>query len=334
MHLQAAVSAYLAGIKSQGREHQLQAKIILPRMAAWLVSQEAAEGEHSIWPITSLDQLARHHLSAFLESRQHSPGKRKGSTLSNATINKEVRYIKLFLKYISEEKILFGLPERWEIPKLKKYRDPTRIPRWLNETELDMYFKSTRFARRTVVPGVPAPQSFQALLLLAFTTAMRRRALFGVPRPTVDQLRKRELRLPAELDKAGVERIFPLSDLTCEVISRLPGRPGEPIFYWSGNYRSLYHELESMQTKAGIPKEQQSRLHVLRSSGATHMIKEGAELSTVQRHLGHSTPQITEKFYLGLLTDLQRQAVNSLYVPLSQIPRTLPDDYPTGAASD
>ncbi|MES2793183.1 MAG: tyrosine-type recombinase/integrase [Planctomycetota bacterium] len=317
-------------------------------MVFWMLAQKAPEDDTpSIWPISESREMARHHISAFLGYRQQSPGRKKGAKISNATINKEIRYIRLFVKYMSEDKLGFGLPTEWQPPKISKVKDPIRLPRWLDERELDRYFRSTGFARRTVVPGVPAPQSWQALLLLGFTTAMRRRALFGVPRPSDAQLKRRELRLPAELDKSGVERIFPLSELACEVIARLPGLPGEPMFRWDGDYRSMYHELESMQTRAGIPPEQQNRLHVLRSSGATHMLKEGAPLSTVQRHLGHSTPQITERYYLGLLTDLQRSAVDNMYVPLSQLltPQLLPplpqlpdqqppDDYPQCVSSD
>jgi integrase/recombinase XerD len=39
--------------------------------------------------------------------------------------------------------------------------------------------------------------------------------------------------------------------------------------------------------------------HLLRRSSATLLFKQNASLSVVQRFLGHSTPSITERYYLG-----------------------------------
>jgi len=53
-------------------------------------------------------------------------------------------------------------------------------------------------------------------------------------------------------------------------------------------------------------------LHSLRATFACHLIKEGVEIYTVSRLLGHSSVKVTEKHYLALDPYHVRTAVNRL----------------------
>lgn len=309
MRLDQAVVSYLAGIRGGG-PHLEQAKISLNRLVRWLESPP--QPRHRV--VTELQDLTQQDLLEFIAWRRQNKG-RKTANLSTFTVNKDVRYLRLLLAYVDSDRVTFALPSDWVRPKIKKVKEPKLRPRSLSEPQLERLFDSCQHARRPRLPQVEAPSWWRALYYLAFVTSMRRRALFNVPRPTDEDLAQSIIRLPAEFDKAGTERVYPMTPALCETIRKLPAKPGEPMFVWDADFRSLYREMERMQEAAGIPKAGQSRLHDLRRSTAVHMLRGGAPVKTVQEQLGHSTSEILMKHYVEFETDQQRQAVNRLMVP-------------------
>lgn len=326
MSLQRAMLAYVEGLSAkEGEEtkHQEQAKIILRRLVLWLgesppdVLPQAA----AVRPIDHPKDLSRTHFDAFLRHRRSQPG-HKGQTLSEHTINKEITYIKGWLAWLEDDPLEHGLPADWRAPKIKKRKAAWHLPRYLDRPALDRAFLATRFATRPVLSDITAAEWWESLYLLAFMTSLRCGALLSVPRPSERDLEAQQLILPASLDKSGHERSYYLPPLLCSRIRRLPCRPGEPMFVWytakgkpATDLRSMYHHMEAFQNRAGIPKAEQNRLHVLRKSTVTHMLQGGAAPTTVQRQTGHTDLKVIMEHYAGDLGPLQREAVDKLYVP-------------------
>jgi integrase len=341
MTLHRAVVAHVDGLSLRDGEnspHKQQGKIILFRLANWLDPLPSPS------PLNVAD-LTVPRLDKFLRYRLSQPGQ-KGQLLSLATINKEIRYINAFTAWVAEDPIEWGLPSPWRVPTLRKRNEHWHMPRYLTAEQLVRVFDSTKFAKRPQIDGISPQEWWETLFLVAFTTSMRRGALFGVPRPTETDLQAKRLILPARLDKSRRDRVYPLTPLVCARIRRLPCRPGEPMFRWydaqgrpTTSMRSMYHVMESFQKQAGISAADQSRLHVLRKSTVTHMLQQGAEPTTVQRQTGHSDLKVIMEHYAGELSDLQRAAVERLFIPplLSDETEIMPaidPDEPDPIASD
>lgn len=320
MQLGSAVAAYLSGLRLQGgAEHLEQARIVLTRAVEWL-GQPHPELKVPFKPVHELTDLSTQALTEFLAFRKDSPGVKPQSKLSLFTLAKEARYLRCFLNSLASDPHTFGLPPGWLMPTIPKIRTPKKAPQALEAPDLDLTFEACQYATLPIVEGITAAQWWFTLLYLAYLTAMRRRALFAVPRPTEAHLDRQVLYLPAEANKNQRDQFFPLTPLACDLIRAMPARPGEPMFVWVGrcgsrNFRTFYHEYGQIQRKAGILASDQSRLHSLRRTSLTYMARAGVGLSTVQQHAGHSDPKVTADFYLGSMTVPQTEAVKNLPTP-------------------
>lgn len=83
------------------------------------------------------------------------------------------------------------------------------------------------------------------------------------------------------------------------VFTRPDGQPVHP--------HSLSQTVDRLQRAAGVPA---IRLHDLRHTHATLMLKHGVPLKVVSERLGHSTPAFTMAVYQRVLPGMQRDAAN------------------------
>lgn len=83
------------------------------------------------------------------------------------------------------------------------------------------------------------------------------------------------------------------------VFTRADGQPVHP--------HALSQAFERLQRAAGVPA---IRLHDLRHTHATLMLKHGVPLKVVSERLGHSTPAFTMAVYQHVLPGMQRDAAN------------------------
>lgn len=121
-------------------------------------------------------------------------------------------------------------------------------------------------------------------------TSTSRRAIDLDPR-TVAVLRGWRHHQLAELGSVASEGI---------VFTRSDGHPVHP--------HSLSQTVDRLQRAAGVPP---IRLHGLRHTHATLMLKHGVPLKVVSERLGHSTPAFTMAVYQHVLPGMQRDAANT-----------------------
>ena len=79
--------------------------------------------------------------------------------------------------------------------------------------------------------------------------------------------------------------------------------------------RSLTHAFEIFLAKHGLPRV---RLHDLRHTHATAMLKAGVHGKIVQERLGHSTIGITLDIYSHVLEGMQEEAVGRVDLALQE----------------
>jgi site-specific recombinase XerD len=162
---------------------------------------------------------------------------------------------------------------------------------------------------------------YRALVVLLLSTGIRRSEAVGITLDDID-LEQRQLLIRGKGDK---ERVVPLTDQAVEAIQAyLPHRTqggsqhlfvsaygGHPI-----QGRVVNAMLATTIEKAGL-KGQGITPHKLRHTFATHLIRNGVDIRTVQEMLGHSELETTAK-YLHSDTKTKRAAVGKLNGLLGQ----------------
>jgi integrase len=118
----------------------------------------------------------------------------------------------------------------------------------------------------------------------------------------IEELRQHRARQAEALLKLGVR----LSE-DAFVVARADGTPYQP--------RSLTHAFELFLTRHGLPRV---RLHDLRHTHATAMLKAGVHGKIVQERLGHSTIAVTLDIYSHVLQGMQESAVERVDAALRE----------------
>ena len=155
----------------------------------------------------------------------------------------------------------------------------------------------------------------KAMVMLLLSTGIRRSEAVGITLDDID-LEKRQLLIRGKGDK---ERVVPLTDQAVEAIQAyLPHRTktqsrhlfvsaygGHPL-----QGRVINRMLEIVIRKAGL-EGQGITPHKLRHTFATHLIRNGVDIRTVQELLSHSELETTAK-YLHSDTRTKQAAVGKL----------------------
>ena len=213
------------------------------------------------------------------------------SKKSPATKQRIMAALRTWMRYLEQEG---ALDEDMRLPALPaKGRS---LPRILNEGELDRLFQACS-------GDGPLDLRDRALFETAYGCGLRASELCGLELRDIDFSAK-TLRAAGKGEK---ERIVPfLGEAAARVARYLEGsrpslakKPGERLFLTkSGNplkREDVWRALRKRGSSAGIPS---SRLHphILRHSFATHLIRRGMDLRTVQELLGHSSIATSEKY--------------------------------------
>jgi len=174
----------------------------------------------------------------------------------------------------------------------------------------------------------------KAAVVLLLSTGIRRSEAVGVTLDDID-LEKRQLLIRGKGDK---ERVVPLTDQVVEAIrAYLPYRTKTQsrhlfVSAWKGHPihgRCINRMLKIVIEKAGLAG-QGITPHKLRHTFATHLIRNGVDIRTVQELLGHSEIETTAR-YLHSDTKTKQAAVgrlNGLLSPVDAGLQNSPSDVP------
>ncbi len=236
-----------------------------------------------------------------------------------------VRYLHTVLREALHQGMKWGMVAR----NVCDATDPPRVVRpqartWTPEEARDFLIAA-------------AEDTYAAAWLVALTTGLRRGELLAIRWQDVD-LTKGVLHVRQSLNAVGGERYFEqpktaagrrvvaLSSETVTTLRMHRVRQNEQRLQCGPAWRDhdliftvpdggpvwpddLTHRFNALVKIAGAPR---IRLHDLRHTHATLLLKEGIHLKIVSERLGHGGIQITADVYSHVTPDMQRQAADSI----------------------
>lgn len=242
--------------------------------------------EDRLSPVSSWSQLDDEHLERYLLHL-------RGRDYASSTVARKTAAIKSFCQFLLSEGVIRSDPSvGMAAPKVDKY-----VPRAISKEEIDRLLAEPR---RGSEQRRPDALRDWAMLETLYASGMRVSELVALDLDDVD-LRAGTVRC---VGKGGRERIVPLRYSAIEAIdqylalgrSSIAARDEQALFV---NHRGgrltrqgFWLILKTYAERAGIDG---ITPHTLRHSFATHALRGGADLKSVQETLGHvslSTTQI------------------------------------------
>ena len=236
--------------------------------------------------ITGWDKVSRDNLLDFLDFRR-----RRG--MEAATLARELAAIKVFYRYLVNEKLLISDPSAvMDSPRLWRM-----LPDMLSIEETDRLLRafSDRAAEALTIRN-------RAILEMMYASGLRVSETADLKLGDINF----ETGMVRVTGKGSKERIVPVASRVLNLLRRYTTsarteltekNPMSPYLFVSRTGKRLDREriwaiIKEAAFIAGIDKE--IHPHTLRHSFATHLLENGADLRAIQEMLGHSDISTTE----------------------------------------
>lgn len=218
---------------------------------------------------------------------------------SPVTLNTEITMIRAFLYWCTEFK---GLREN-PAAKIKPRQVLQKSPEVYSDDELTRMLKH-------------ANATEAAILLTCCYTGMREQEICFLTWDDVD-LKKKIIRVSAKPEygftpKTWEEREIEMSDRLVESYRHLP-KKARWVFPTVSlkRHAHIYKIVERVAANAGVKG---AHPHKFRATFLTRLLQSGCDIANVQALAGHKSIKTTQR-YLGVSTELRREAVNRLKFP-------------------
>jgi len=238
--------------------------------------------------LTDIQQF-RLQLNRLEDERTHR-------TLGIKTQNYHLIALRAFLKYVTKHDVDTLAPEKVELSKI-----PERTVEFLEKDELVRIFNAVNQSRKS-------GKRDYAVLQMLYSTGLRVSELVSLNRESVD-LKRKEFMVRG---KGSKQRIVFMTDLAAKSVEKylnLRDDNFEPLFISGGrgrkveadilegekkrlSARSVQNLVSKYARKAGIIKKVSP--HTLRHSFATTLLRNGADIRSVQEMLGHASITTTQ----------------------------------------
>ena len=209
--------------------------------------------------------------------------------LNKLSISRNISCIKSFYKYLNIEKIIDNNPsDLLYMPKLSK-----KLPNTLTEDEVDKLLDielKDAFSYRN-----------KAMLEVLYATGLRVSELVNLKMENIDF----ELDIIRTFGKGNKERVIPIGEYARYYLDLYLNnyryellKHGNNEYVFLNNHGNnmtrvgFFKIIKNIANEKGINKEISP--HVLRHSFASHLLKHGADLRTIQELLGHSNVSTTQ----------------------------------------
>jgi len=186
-------------------------------------------------------------VAKFVRVRLTEPGKKPGSTVTPATVNKDLRHIKAVLQHAHDRDLL---PK---MPKIKMLREPQKVKGYVTPEDFaTIYTTACPLAEKPASRGqnyTPA-EWWRALIVFGYMTGWRIGAMLGLRWEDVD-LEKGEAFSRHSDNKGKRDTWSPLAPVVVDHLRALQGF--HPlVFRWAYDRRTLDVEWHRIQEAAGI----------------------------------------------------------------------------------
>jgi integrase len=251
----------------------------------------------------------------FIRKRRAERGKKKGSTVSPATVNKDLRHIRAVLTIAVE----WGdLKER---PRFRMVKEPKKLVTFVTGDHFAAIYGACDEAKLPRRLPYPASDWWRGLLAMAYMTGWRISELLAFRREDLDLEEGTAITL-AEDNKGDRDDKVKLHPFVIDHLKKLASF--EPtVFPWPHDRRTLDDEFDRIQKAAGIDltcrrKHEHTEacryygFHDLRRAFATQNAPRltADALQKLMRHKSYTTTQR----YISMSTQLD-EAVDRLFVP-------------------
>ncbi len=245
--------------------------------------------------LSTLQGLSPADVRAFLT-------RRRKEGLGPRGIQRAMAALRSFYRYLAREKLADGAALRAiRSPKL-----PRTLPRPISETDAARTIKE---AGENEIPWIAARDA--ALVTLLYGTGLRISEALRLKKrdvPLVDSL--------IVLGKGNKERAVPVLPSVREAVSAYAAlapfsgeksgalflsRTGQPM-----SARDAQGLMQRLRGRLGLPAS--ATPHALRHSFATHLLKHGGDLRSVQELLGHASLSTTQKY-----TEVEGEQILAVY---------------------
>lgn len=253
-------------------------------------------------PLASIDEFTT---ARFADALTQQPGRKKGAMLSIGTQRKLIQQIDTLLKF-SGPRGRSGRERYYQAilacpPPIDRPRPDHKPPAgdWtLEEIRSMIEAAETMTAPRRL--AVPAPQWWQALIIVATYTGLRISQLMSL---RYDAMKPPWISVAAESSKGRRGKRQYLAAPAIGAIEMI--RTARELIFetasWPRNPRYLQTLLKRLQTRAGIDPERQFGWHGFRRTHATWLadLRDGGGVQAAQLSLGHGSATTTLGHYIA-----------------------------------
>ena len=245
--------------------------------------------------LSALQNLTPADVRAFLTRRRQEGLGARG-------IQRAMAALRSFFHYLQRE----GLADGAALRIVRSPKLPKTLPRPISETDA---VRAIEEAGENEIPWIAARDA--ALVTLLYGTGLRISEAL--------RLRRRDVPLADSLSvlgKGNKERMVPVLPAVREAVSAyaalipFAGNNTAPLFLSRrGNAMSARDAqglLQRLRGRLGLPAS--ATPHALRHSFATHLLKHGGDLRSVQELLGHSSLSTTQKY-----TEVEGEHILAVY---------------------
>lgn len=270
---------------------------------------------------SDVDKASTDELKAYLKDlseKTHAKGAHK-SKIAVRTVARRLSALRQFYRYLISENVRENDPTSTiESPKQTR-----TLPKTLSESEVTQLIKT---AGET---GTAESVRLVCLLEMLYATGLRVSELVGLPMSAIAE----DSQFVMVAGKAGRERMVPLTDPAQKALKEYlnvrkqfigvdeGGRQSTWLFPSrtsdSGHLtRQRFAQLLKDLARAAEVDEDRVSPHVLRHAFATHLLRNGADLRSVQKMLGHADIATTQ-IYTHIVGESLKKTVEEKH-PLSK----------------
>lgn len=218
------------------------------------------------------------------------------ANLSVASANNSRGHLVSLWRYAHRRKLIDTLPD---IEKIKQNRPlPTA---WTLEELGRIIDESRKPPKRRRTTGLLYPPGlfFPALILTAYDTGLRLRALRGIARSGWKPERL-EITSEADMMKHKISQSFRVSEQTRDALqTMLASAKSEHetplLFPWPHSEEALHGAYRRILERCGLYTGGNDSFHKLRRTSATHLTA-AVGIEAASRHLGHSSTDMTKRY--------------------------------------
>ena len=226
--------------------------------------------------------------------------------VAKATVNKDLRTLRAFLREAAKRKYIFRCPE---IPFLKA---PSKVPTFVSPEVFAQLYAACHVATEPAEQGFTAEQWWQAYFVFLYLTGWRAWEPLSLTKEDVDW-EAGTVFLRAEHNKGDRDEVVPLHDTVIDHLRDIKSF-GPMLLPWPLPRRKLWDVFHKIQQAAGVQRRDGKcyGFHDLRRGFATmNADRMSADaLQTIMRHRDYGTT----KRYINMAQRLKPAAQN-IYLP-------------------